>query len=45
VGRFALVRVLRHHHTVHHDLARMTSCNFNITFPIGDALLGTLARS
>jgi hypothetical protein len=23
----------------------MTKYNFNITFPIGDALLGTLARS
>jgi hypothetical protein len=44
VGQIALVRALRRHHTVHHDLARMTSCNFNITFPIGDALMGTLAR-
>jgi hypothetical protein len=42
VGRLALVRVLRRHHTVHHDPAQMTRCNFNITFPIGDALLGTL---
>ncbi len=44
VGRLALVRVLRRHHTIHHDLARMTRVNFNITFPIADALFGTTAR-
>lgn len=41
IGRRALVRRLRHHHTLHHDPARMTTANFNITFPIADALFGT----
>jgi hypothetical protein len=45
VGRLALVRVLRRHHTIHHDLARMTSVNFNITFPIADLLFGTSSRT
>ena len=44
VGRLALVRVLRRHHTVHHDLARMTIANFNITFPIADHIFGTKQR-
>lgn len=44
VGRLGLVRALRRRHTVHHDLARMTTCNFNITFPIGDAVFGTSAK-
>lgn len=41
LGRTRLVRVLRHHHTVHHDPARMTRTNFNISFPICDAVFGT----
>jgi hypothetical protein len=44
VGRIALVRALRGHHTVHHDLAQMTKANFNITFPIADVIFGTRAR-
>jgi len=44
IGRLALVRVLRRHHTIHHDLSRMTRVNFNITFPIADAVFGTTAR-
>lgn len=44
VGRLALVRTLRRHHTVHHDLTQMTTCNFNITFPIADVVFGTRAR-
>lgn len=44
VGRRALVRVLRRHHTAHHDKALMGRFNFNITFPIADALLGTRFR-
>lgn len=43
VGRFPLVRVLRRHHTRHHDLAAMGRYNFNITFPICDWLFGTTA--
>lgn len=41
IGRRWLVRRLRAHHTLHHDPARMQKCNFNITFPICDALFGT----
>ena len=44
VGRLWLVRRLRGHHTIHHDLRRMTEVNFNITFPIADAVFGTSAR-
>jgi hypothetical protein len=44
VGRLWIVRRLRGHHTLHHDLRRMTSVNFNITFPIADTLFGTSAR-
>ena len=44
LGRRALVRRLRRHHTVHHDPRRMTHANFNITFPIADWLFGTRAR-
>lgn len=44
VGRNPLVRILRRHHTIHHDLARMTTANFNITFPIADKLFGTYTR-
>jgi uncharacterized membrane protein len=44
MGRRALVRALRRHHTIHHDLSRMTRVNFNITFPIADAMFGTRAR-
>jgi sterol desaturase/sphingolipid hydroxylase (fatty acid hydroxylase superfamily) len=36
----ALAR-LRKHHTHHHDLALMGKWNFNITFPICDAVMGT----
>lgn len=44
VGRLALVRALRRHHAAHHDLAKMARFNFNITFPIFDAILGTTFR-
>lgn len=42
IGRTWLVRKLRRLHTAHHDVALMTRCNFNITFPICDRLFGTL---
>jgi hypothetical protein len=35
---------LRRHHTTHHDPRLMSRSNFNITFPICDALFGTKAR-
>lgn len=41
VGRLRVIRVLRQHHAAHHDLARMGRHNFNITFPIFDAVFGT----
>jgi len=41
VGRNALVSRLRRNHQIHHDLARMTRVNFNVTFPIADRLFGT----
>ena len=43
LGRRALVRHLRHHHTMHHDPRLMARANFNITFPIADRLFGTMA--
>jgi len=47
-GAFArswLLRRLRAHHQAHHDLARMRSGNFNITFPLCDWLFGTIIRA
>ena len=44
IGRNALVRRLRRNHQLHHDPARMTRANFNVTFPIADRLFGTFAR-
>jgi hypothetical protein len=44
VGRLGIVRRLRAHHTAHHDRALMQKHNFNITFPICDALFGTTFR-
>jgi hypothetical protein len=44
IGRRWLVRRLRAHHTAHHDHALMQKHNFNITFPICDALFGTTWR-
>jgi len=45
VGRWSLVRVLREHHRRHHHPALMQKWNFNVTIPIFDWLLGTLAPS
>ncbi|HEX9295259.1 MAG TPA: sterol desaturase family protein [Polyangiaceae bacterium] len=41
LGKIGVLRRLRTHHQGHHDPARMTSGNFNITFPICDWLFGT----
>jgi len=43
-GRVVLVRRLRRLHQVHHDPRLMARYNFNITYPIGDLLFGTLWR-
>jgi len=41
LARTWLVSRLRRHHTHHHDLSLMGKWNFNITFPICDAVMGT----
>jgi len=41
LGKIGFLRRLRAHHQKHHDPTRMTSGNFNITFPICDWLFGT----
>lgn len=45
LARRRLVRLLKGLHQAHHDPALMTRANFNITYPIGDWLFGTLAGS
>ena len=44
LARLALVRRLRWLHTAHHDPRLMARHNFNITYPLGDWLFGTLYR-
>ncbi len=44
LGRIPLVQRLRRHHARHHDPRAMSRHNFNITFPICDALFGTSLR-
>jgi hypothetical protein len=44
VGRLPLVARLRWLHQLHHDTRLMAHYNFNITYPIGDLLFGTLWR-
>lgn len=44
IGRLPLIRRLRKHHITHHDRSLMTRYNFNITYPICDALFGTLYK-
>ncbi|MEO8797720.1 MAG: sterol desaturase family protein [Polyangiaceae bacterium] len=44
VGRSRVIAALRRHHQAHHDLGLMGRYNFNITFPICDALFGTTFR-
>jgi len=42
LARLPGIRVLRRLHTRHHDPLFMQVCNFNITWPIGDTIFGTL---
>lgn len=42
--RFPWMRALQKHHATHHDPERMLKWNFNITFPICDAVFGTSHR-
>jgi len=44
LGRLGALRALRAHHQAHHNPQLMGQCNFNITFPICDWLLGTSYR-
>ncbi len=44
IGRRALVARLRRHHAAHHDPSLMARHNFNITFPIADAVFKTTYR-
>jgi hypothetical protein len=44
LGRLPLMGRLRRLHTLHHRPALMQHHNFNITYPIGDWLFGTLYR-
>ena len=44
LARRALVRRLGWLHRTHHDPRRMARCNFNISYPLFDWLLRTLAR-
>lgn len=43
-GRLPLLVALRRLHVAHHDPSKMSTKNFNITFPIADWLFGTLDR-
>ncbi|SHF57721.1 Fatty acid hydroxylase superfamily protein [Microbulbifer donghaiensis] len=44
IGRLPGMAALRRLHTQHHDPRLMQKYNFNITYPIGDWLFGTLYR-
>ena len=41
LGSIGFLRRLRAHHRAHHDPALMSRGNFNITFPVCDAIFGT----
>ena len=43
IGRQPLVHWLRRHHARHHDPRLMQRWNFNVTFPIFDYVMGTVA--
>jgi sterol desaturase/sphingolipid hydroxylase (fatty acid hydroxylase superfamily) len=44
LGRLPFVASVRRHHSIHHDTRRMRRCNFNITVPLTDWLMGTRER-
>jgi hypothetical protein len=44
VAKSRVVQSLARLHRVHHEPHNMRRCNFNVTFPIADALLGTWRR-
>ncbi len=43
VGRRDIIRVLRTHHARHHDPRLMQRYNFNVTVPLFDWIMGTMA--
>ncbi len=43
LARLPLIGRLKQLHQIHHDPRQMAHVNFNITYPIGDVLFGTLA--
>ncbi|MCW5835491.1 MAG: sterol desaturase family protein [Labilithrix sp.] len=43
IGRLGLIRILRAHHARHHDPRLMQRYNFNVTVPLFDWLMGTMA--
>jgi hypothetical protein len=43
VGRMRLIAILRAHHAKHHDPRLMQKWNFNVTVPLFDWILGTIA--
>lgn len=45
LARLPVMARLREHHTHHHNLSLMGRWNFNITFPIWDAVMGTTYRA
>jgi hypothetical protein len=44
VARWSVIRRLERLHRIHHDPRLMAHRNFNITYPVCDALFGTLQR-
>ncbi len=43
-SKFPFMNRLRRHHTIHHDKALMAKFNFNISYPIFDAVFGTMYK-
>ena len=43
IGRLRLIQVLRAHHARHHDPRLMQRYNFNVTVPLFDWIMGTMA--
>jgi hypothetical protein len=44
IGRLKFLHVLRAHHAKHHDPRLMQKWNFNVTIPLADWVLGTIAK-
>jgi hypothetical protein len=43
IGSLRIIRILRRHHTVHHNPRLMGRLNFNVTVPLWDHVVGTAA--